>query len=168
MELEAKEKAEEVGSSLSQPPIEPTAPVTPVTPIAPVTPVVPEKTIKKTVIKNSLGQEVPEEDYFFGGKAPNSFEAVCGYAVDREDLLEVFNKVFNPDDNILFYRQKDKEVYIVIIPLKYSSVVGKENDSIDGDFQKHAISFLNEGSVNMDTLKMKLKRILPFIKFSDR
>lgn len=126
------------------------------------------KVEKKIVFKNTLGKEVPEEDYFFGGKAPVGFEGSCGAPVDREDLLTVFNKAFKPEDNILFYKAKDKEVYIVIIPLKYSSSVGEESNSIDGDFQKHAISFINEGSVNIDTLKLKLKRIIPFIKFSDR
>lgn len=127
-----------------------------------------KKPVKKITLKNSIGEEVPEADYFFGGKAPSSFEGSCGIAVEREDLLEVFNKVFRPEDNILFYHQKDKEVYLVIIPLKFSAVVGESNNSVEGDFQKHAISFLNEGSVNLDTLKAKLKRIVPFIKFSDR
>ena len=127
-----------------------------------------KKTAKKLVIKNSVGKEVDEVDYFFGGKAPTSFEASCGLPVDREDLLEVFNKVFKPEDNILFYKAKDKEVYIVIIPIKFSSSVGVDYNSIEGDFQKHAISFITEGSVNLETLKMKLKRIVPFIKFTDR
>lgn len=127
-----------------------------------------KKEVKKIILKNSSGKEVPEENYFFGGKAPSGFEGTCGVAVDREDLLDVFNKVFKPEDNILFYRQKDKEVYLVIIPLKFSAIVGESNNSMDGDFQKHAISFLSEGSVNLDTLKQKLKRIVPFIKFTDR
>lgn len=128
------------------------------------------KTSKKSkfVLKNTRGQDVREADYFFGGIAPTSFEGSCGLPVDREDLLDIFNKVFKPEDNILFYKQKDKEVYIIIVPLKYSSAVGESNNSMEGDFQKHAISFLNEGSVNPKTLEMKLKRILPFVKFSDR
>jgi hypothetical protein len=128
----------------------------------------PKAPVKKIVLKNTLGKEVSEENYFFGGKAPSSFEGSCGLPVEREDLLDVFNKIFKPEDNILFYRQRDKEVYIVIIPLKYSSTIGAEHNSIEGDFQKHAISFLNEGSVNLDTLKLKLKRIVPFVKFTDR
>jgi hypothetical protein len=88
--------------------------------------------------------------------------------VDREDLIEIFHKVFNPEDNILFYKQLDKEVYIVIIPIKYSSSIGEHNNSIDGNFQKHAISFLSEGSVNADSMKQKLQKIKKFVKYDDR
>lgn len=122
----------------------------------------------KLVLKNVLGEEVEEKDYFFGGKAPVFFEKICGSPVEREDMIEVFNKIFNPKDNILFYKSFNKEVYLVIIPLKYSSCIGEEHESIEGDFQKHAISFIGEGSVNLDTLKEKLKRIVPFIKYTDR
>ncbi|MEI6732232.1 MAG: hypothetical protein WCK90_06165 [archaeon] len=128
-----------------------------------------EKVIKKKqILKDSSGKEVPEANYFFGGEAPSGFEKDCGKPVDREDLLSVFNKVFKPEDNFLFYKVLDKEVYIIVVPIKYSTTIGDYNNSMAGDFQKHALSFLNEGSVNLDTLKMKLKRILPFCKFSDR
>jgi hypothetical protein len=127
-----------------------------------------EKVVKKTILKNTSGKEVPEADYFFGGKAPNSFEKYCGKPVDREDLLAVFNKVFKPEDNFLFYKEIDKEVYLIIPPMKYSTTVGEEQNSLEGDFQKHAISFIGEGSVNLDTLKMKLSRIPKFCKFTDR
>jgi len=122
----------------------------------------------KLVIKNTSGKEVPVADYFYKNVIPSGFEGTCGRPVDRPDLLTVFNKVFKPEDNILFYKQLDKEVYLVIIPIKYSVSVGDFNDSIDGDFQKHAISFLGEGSVNLDTLKQKLERITKFVKYSDR
>ena len=127
-----------------------------------------EKPVKKVILKNTSGKEVPEADYFFGGSAPSSFEGTCGAPVDREDLLTVFNKVFKPADSFLFYKQKDKEVYLVIVPIKYSTVIGEYNNSITGDFQKHAISFINEGSVNLDTLRMKLERIPKFVKYGDR
>ena len=127
-----------------------------------------KKAEKQLIIKNSKIEEVPEADYFFGGKAPAGFEGSCGNPVEREDLLDVFNKVFKPSDNFLFYKQKDKEVYLVIVPIKYSTIIGEYNNSISGDFQKHAISFINEGSVNLDTLKMKLKKILAFCNFTDR
>jgi hypothetical protein len=45
------------------------------------------------------------------------------------------------------------------VPLKYSSIIGIDHDSLDGEFQTHAISFLNEGSVNLDTLRMKLEKV---------
>jgi hypothetical protein len=128
------------------------------------------KKIKKLeiVLKNTSGKDVKPSDYFFGGIVPSGFEGTCGKPVDREDVLSVFNKVFKPEDNILFYKQTDKEVYLVIIPIKYSTDIGEFNDSIEGDFQKHAISFLNEGSVNLDTLKMKLEKIKKFVKYTDR
>jgi len=127
-----------------------------------------EKVIKKTILKNTQLKEVPEADYFFGGYAPIGFEGTCGLAVEREDLRMVFDKIFKPSDNFLFYKQKDKEVYLVIIPIKNSTIIGDYNNSLPGDFQKHAISFLNEGSVNLDTLKMKLGRITKFVKYDDR
>ncbi len=124
----------------------------------------------KIVLKNTLGEEVPQTDYFFSkdgeDKAPGYFVDVCGYPVDREDMLTVFNKIFKPKDGILFYKTKDKEVYVVIVPLKHSSVVGASHNSVDGDFQKHAISFIAEGSVNLDTLRNKLTRVSSTIKIS--
>lgn len=128
-----------------------------------------DKVVKKNIIlKNTSGKEVEAKDYFYNNIIPSGFEGTCGKPVDREDLVSVFNKTFKPEDNFLFYKALDKEVYIVIVPIKYSTTIGDFNNSVDGDFQKHAISFLNEGSVNLDTLKLKLKRILPFCKFSDR
>jgi len=126
------------------------------------------KAVAKSSIKNTFGKEVPEADYFFEGKIPSGFVGTCGKPVDREDLLEVFNKVFDPADNFLFYKSLDKEVYLVIVPIKNSTTIGEFNNSFAGDFQKHAISFLNEGSVNVDTLRAKLKRIIPFCKFTNR
>jgi hypothetical protein len=127
-----------------------------------------EVKVKSLILKNSSGQEVKTDDYFFKGIIPSGFEGTCGKPVEREDLLGVFNKVFKPTDNILFYKQNDKEVYLIIIPLKYSDSVGEEHDSMDGDFQKHAISFLTEGSVNLDTLRQKLEKIKKFVKYNDR
>jgi len=127
-----------------------------------------EKVVAKSILRNTSGQEVPVEDYFFGGKISPGFEGTCGKPVDREDLLEVFNKVFKPEYNFLFYKAVDKEVYLIIPPIKYSTTIGDFNNSFEGDFQKHAISFINEGSVNLDTLKLKLSRIPKFCKFDDR
>ncbi len=120
---------------------------------------------KKKVIPiyNTLGQKVDSKDYFYStnGKdtTPPFFEDVCGRPVDREDMLAVFHKIFNTKNGILFYKTRDKEVYIIIVPIKHSSVVGAEHNSIDGEFQKHAISFITEGSVNLDTLRNKLERV---------
>jgi len=122
----------------------------------------------KVTLMNTSGKVVKKEDYFFEGVVLPSFENTCGKAVDREDLLEVFNKVFKPEDNILFYRQLDKEVYIIIVPIKYSTSIGENNNSITGDFQKHALSFLNEGQVNLESLRGKLEKIKNFVNYSDR
>ena len=131
-----------------------------------------KKTVEKPksgiIIKNTLGKEVPASDYFYKGVIAPGFEGTAGKPVDREELIEVFHKVFKPKDNILFYKQSDKEVYLVIIPIKYATAVGEAEDSIEGDFQKHAISFLNEGSVNLDTMRQKLERVNKFVKYSDR
>lgn len=93
---------------------------------------------------------------------------MCGHPVEREDLVEIFDKIFKPSDNFLFYKSDNKEVYLVIVPLRYSKSVGEGHESVDGDFQKHAISFIGEGSVNSETLKSKLKRVLGFVDFDKR
>jgi len=127
-----------------------------------------EKAKNEVKLFNVLGKEVPKDEYFYKGVVPAGFFGTCGKPVDREDLINEFNKVFKLEDNILFYKQNDKEVYLIIIPIKYSTDIGDFNDSLEGDFQKHAISFLNEGSVNPDTLRIKLERINNFVKYSDR
>ena len=119
-------------------------------------------------LRNTSGTPVEDKDYFYGGVVPPGLKTTCGNPVDREDLVAVFNKVFKPEDNILFYKQSDKEVYLIIVPIKYSTSIGEHNNSILGDFQKHAISFINEGSVNLDTLRLKLERIKKFVNYSDR
>ena len=128
-----------------------------------------EKKVKsKIVLKNVLGKDVPTTDYFYNNVVPAGFAGTCGNPVDREDLIALFHKVFKPKDNILFYKQRDKEVYIVIVPIKYATEIGDFNDSLEGDFQKHAISFLSEGSVNLDTMRKKLERVNKFVNYSDR
>ena len=127
----------------------------------------------KIILKNVLGEDVSEDDYFFKSKdkdgkivggAPSYFNRICGFPVDREDLIEVFNRVFDPKYGFLFYKTRDTEVYIVIVPIKHSDTIGSFNDSMAGDFQKHALSFINEGSVNLDSLRMKLEKIAKTIK----
>lgn len=128
------------------------------------------------VLKNIDGEEVDEKDYFFGTKdkegkmtyAPAYFNRICGMPVDREDMIEVFRKVFgDPASEFLFYKCLNMEVYIIIVPLRRATVVGESEDSLPGDFQKHAISFISEGSVNLDTLKLKLRKISGFLKRSE-
>lgn len=135
------------------------------------------------ILKNVFGDDMDEKDYFHPNiptkemiekgiikttYAPIYFNKEVGFPVDREDLIEVFNKIFNPDDNFLFYKVQDREMYIVIIPLKFASVVGTSHDSLGGDFQKHAISFIGEGSVNLDTLKTKLQKIATFVRKAEK
>lgn len=122
----------------------------------------------KIVLKNTLGEDVVQSDYFYSpdgsDTAPTYFHEAFGYPVDREELIAVFNKVFKPKDGILFYKSKDKEVYLIIVPIKHSSIVGAAHNSVPGDFQKHALSFISEGSVNVDTLRTKLNRVSSTIK----
>lgn len=122
----------------------------------------------KVVLMDVNGDEVAEKDYFWPAidkdtkevtYAPDYFQKQNGDPVNREDMLAVFNKIFDPKDGFLFYKDRNSELYLVIVPLKFSNSVGLENNSIGHDFQKHAISFLNEGSVNLDTLKRKLTQI---------
>src|SRR5690606_14570897 len=87
------------------------------------------------------------------------FNKICGMPVDREELIEVFNQFFPKKKGFLFYKQRNAEVYLVIVPLKYATTISKANESRPGDFQRHAMSFINEGSVNIDSLKIKLGRI---------
>lgn len=133
------------------------------------------ESIKKTsiILKDTEGNDVDQGDYFFPDEkkgitdtAPVYFNRVCGYPVDREDLLEVFNNIFKTRKGFLFYKLRDKEIYLIIVPRKYAKMVGKQTESQPGDFQKHALSFVNEGSVNTDTLKMKLNKISNHVDIS--
>lgn len=74
-------------------------------------------------------------------------------------MIEVFVQYFPRKKGFLFYKMRDKEVYLVIVPLAYAKTISAANESRPGDFQRHALSFIGEGSVNLDTLKLKLERI---------
>jgi hypothetical protein len=81
-------------------------------------PVTPKKVkeVASVILRNTQGKEVKPEDYFYAeegaeAKAPSGFIGSCGLPVDREDLIEIFNKVFKPEDGVLFYKARDKEVY---------------------------------------------------------
>lgn len=137
-----------------------------------------EEDAKKTVIilKNVFGEDVDPDDYFFKGKnskgeivggVPSYFNRIVGFPVDREDLIVEFNRIFKPELNFLFYKQRDKELYLIIVPLKHAHTIGGPNESMPGDFQKHAISFITEGSVNVESLRMKLSRVFSTIKIND-
>jgi len=125
----------------------------------------PVKKEKPFILKDTSGEVVDSSEYFYNGKNPIGFSEFI--PVEREDLLEIFNKAFNPKMGFLFYKSIKSEVYLVIVPLKYSTVVSAEQESADGDFQKHALSFIGEGSVNPDTLRSKLARVLKFVKIGD-
>lgn len=118
------------------------------------------------ILRNVDNVDVEQKDYFYPNlekdvtdTAPVYFNRVCGYPVDREDLLDVFNNIFPKSKQFLFYKLRDKEVYLIIVPLKYAKTVGRATESQPGDFQKHALSFINEGSVNIDSLKLKLAKV---------
>jgi len=123
---------------------------------------------KKTqiVLKDVEGNDVDQADYFYSDSetkskniAPSYFNKTDGVPVEREDLIEVFNNVFSKNKKFLFYRCIDKEVYLIIVPLKYATTIGKSNESLHGSYQRHALSFIGEGSVNIDSLKMKLAKV---------
>ncbi len=131
------------------------------------------------VLKDIDGDDVDQADYFWprlekekvgtppnekvleptDQTAPTYFNKTCGYPVEREDLKEVFLQYFPRKKGFLFYKAYDKEVYLVIVPLAYATTISRANESRPGDFQRHALSFIGEGSVNVDSLKLKLARI---------
>lgn len=133
------------------------------------------------VLRDIDGADVDQEDYFFprtedeitfdqrGNEvsrlkpttetAPIYFNKNNGYPVDREELIEVFIRHFPRAKGFLFYKKRDSEVYIIIVPLKYAKTLSKANESRPGDLQRHALSFISEGSVNVDSLDLKLKMI---------
>lgn len=135
----------------------------------------------KIILKDPDGADVDQEDYFFPrtepeivydafGKelsriapstetAPVYFNKVNGMPVDREELNEVFLRHFPRAKGFLFYKKRDSEVYLIIVPLKYAKTISRANESRPGDFQRHALSFISEGSVNVDSLDQKLKRV---------
>lgn len=128
--------------------------------------------VKDPVLKNTKGEVVPVGDYFFAREgekaiAPSFFNKACGMPCDREDLVEIFNKVFNPEDNFVFLKSYDKEVYGVLVPLKYSDIGAKE-ESVLGDYQFHAISFVMDGSVNHEKLRRELKKIAGILKYENK
>lgn len=113
------------------------------------------------LVKEVVGEKTPNEKTFLPTKetAPISFNKECGLPVDREELIDVFVQFFPRKKGFLFYKIRDREVYLVIVPLKYATTISTANESRPGDFQRHALSFIAEGSVNIDSLKLKLKRI---------
>lgn len=128
---------------------------------------------KKIILKNTKGEDVPQQDYFFSkeGKetAHENFNSKmqCGMPVNREELIEVFNKIFKPELNFLFYKVQDKELYTVIVPLKHSRLIGEFNDSPEGAFEVHAMSFISEGSTTTENMKAKLTKVASTIKIVD-
>ncbi len=140
-----------------------------------------EDAVKNVVIlKDVDGDDVDQAEYFYprlvkeiiNEKQPNekilpptdqtaplSFNKTCGLPVDREELIDVFIQFFPRKKGFLFYKARDREVYLIIVPLKYAKTISAANESRPGDFQRHALSFISEGSVNIDSLKLKLERV---------
>jgi len=126
------------------------------------------KKLKPFSFKDNDGEDADPSLYFFSPEGeetvcPPYFNNMCGKPVDREDLLEEFFKVFDKDDGYLLYKLEDREVYVVIVPI-HLSVVNREEDALPGDFQKHSMSFILEGSVNPTLFKNKLKLIRKSIR----
>ncbi len=125
--------------------------------------VVPQK------LKNINGEEVDVKDYFYANGeeesiAPNFFNKALGYPITyeeegREDMIETFSTYFRPGDNFILLKQREKEVYSVLVPLKFAKDIGVHEDSILGDFQIHSMSFVQEGGFNLESFKSKLSLI---------
>ncbi len=114
------------------------------------------RTVKET-IKDATGKETVYD--ITDQTAPTFFNKICGYPVDREELVDEFVKHFPRKKGFLFYKSRDKEVYLVIVPLAYAKTINRQNESRPGDFQRHALSFIQEGSVNVESLNLKLSRV---------
>lgn len=143
----------------------------------------PKRKFPPLTLKDSYGNELDVADYFFSDGseaestrlaatadatlAPVYFNKVVGLPVQDEELIEIFEKVFSPDDGFLFYKCNRKEVYVIIVPLKFSKI-NEEKDALSGDYQKHTISFIAEGSVNLEQLKVKLQRIAGMVHYDIR
>lgn len=118
----------------------------------------------KPQIKNTKGEDVDIANYFYAKEGervipPPFFNKASGYPVtDREDLIEVFDKVFHPKDNFVLLKSRQSEVYYVLVPLRYSNINASE-DSVLGDFQLHSMSFIADGGVNLDKFRMKLLQV---------
>lgn len=130
----------------------------------------------QVILKDVDGDDVDQSDYFYprtmdekisdketlkatDQTAPLYFNKSIGYPVDRDELIEVFLRFFPRKKEFLFYKKRESEVYLVIVPLKYAKTISASNESRPGDFQRHAMSFIGEGSVNVDSLSLKLERI---------
>lgn len=129
--------------------------------------------IKEQVLKNTAGEDVPVADYFFAEEgetavAPGYFNKACGFPVDREDITEIFNRVFKISDNFLLLKTNDKEIYGVLVPLKFATMVSHEDESRLGDCQYHAVSFIPDGSVNLDKFEREMKKIAALIGYDFR
>ena len=70
--------------------------------------------------KETINEKRPDEKVLLptDQTAPVYFNKVIGYPVDREELKEVFLQFFPRAKGFLFYKARDREVYIVIVPLK--------------------------------------------------
>lgn len=97
------------------------------------------------VLRNTSLEDVEQKDYFFRdieknvvNTAPSYFNKVSGMPVDNEELITVFDGIFPKKKGFLFYKAMGKELYFVIVPLKYATTVGEKNNSIPGDHQRHA------------------------------
>src|SRR5690606_6081808 len=95
-----------------------------------------KKPTNEIILKTLDGEDVLAENYFYKPEdqelmVPTFFNKVCGKPVDREDLIEIFNKIFKPEDKFLFYKKQDREIYIVIPPMKFADL-GPEHGSENG------------------------------------
>lgn len=113
------------------------------------------------LVAEKVGEKTPYERTLAPTKntADPQFNKLVGMPVDREELIQAFVLFFPRAKGFLFYKARDKEVYTIIVPLKYAKTISAANESRPGDHQRHVLSFIQEGSVNVDSLKMKLERV---------
>lgn len=121
-------------------------------------------------LRNTRGETVDVKDYFYAPEgqiaiAPPYFSKSCGTVCEREDLVQAFESIFKPEDNFILLKDQYKEVYGVLVPLSYTKIGPKEN-SIIGDYMYHAVSFVSEGSANMEMFISFLKKVARMYKYA--
>ena len=133
----------------------------------------PKKESKKVLsFVASSGALVPFGNYTYTAHGAEAVEPAphvikkMGTPVEEDDLLDTFHKVFAAKHEFLFYKEGRKEVYTVIVPLTHVTELGAEEDSVTGECQVHAMSFIMEGSIDADTLTSKLKRIAKNLNYT--
>jgi hypothetical protein len=116
-------------------------------------------------------EKKPLEDYFFNTTDKPIHDVIPKYQLKNlgapcmsEMMNDIFYEYFKPEDGFLLYKKDLEEVYLVIIPLKFTQY-SKNKGNVTGDMQIHAVSFMHYGSVNIDLFKNLLEKVTKTIGY---